>query len=335
MAEKIRIEEVARIAGVSATTVSRVINKIPTVKEANRIKVQEAVRKLNYKPNVIAQRLAKGRSDNIALVIPRYEGIFFSFYANQIIRGVGVACESLKLDLLLHLSSEKNFIDTASIGGVLFADVITNIEELNSVLKSDTPCVVMNHRFDDAVDINYIAIDNKKGAKEATEYLINLGHRHIAHITGNLITQAAQERLEGYNLALKEKGIAIRQELIAKGDYSRPSSRRAMSTLLESKPLPTAIFAGCDDMAQEAISVLLEKGLKVPEDISVIGFDDNPICLSGSVGLTTVRQPLIEMAAQATSLLHKIMSQKAAKSSAKTKIVLATDLIIRDSCRQV
>lgn len=332
MAEKVRIEEVARVAGVSPTTVSRVINNFPTVKEANRLKVEEAIRKLNFKPNVTAQRLAKGRSDTIALVIPQYEGIFFSFYANQIIRGVGVATEDLKVDLLLHLSSGKNPINTASIGGVLFADVISNKEELDIVLNSGIPCVVMNHKFEDSA-VDYIAIDNKTGAKQAMEYLIHLGHCNIAHITGNLITQAAEDRLEGYKLSLKENKIEIKDDLIKKGDYSRPSARKATLALLKLKPLPSAIFAASDDMAGEVISVILEHGLKVPENISVIGFDDNPICLYGSVGLTTVRQPLIEMAAQATSLLHKIMSLKAAKSSAK--IVLPTKLIVRDSCRQI
>lgn len=332
MAEKTRIEEVARLAGVSPTTVSRVINKAPTVKEANRLKVEEAIRKLKFKPNVIAQRLAKGRNDAIALVIPRYEGIFFSFYANQIIRGVGVASEDLKLDLLLHLTTDKGFVNTFSVGGVLFADVISNMEELKSVLESDTPCVVMNHKFDD-LDADYIAIDNKEGAKQAVEYLIHLGHHDIAHITGNLIAQSAEERLEGYKLSLRENKIEIKEDLIKRGDYSRPSARKAMLSLLKLKPAPTAIFAASDDMAQEVISVILENKLKVPEDISVIGFDDNPICLYGPVGLTTVRQPLVEMAAQATSLLHKIMSSKTAKSSAK--IVLPTKLVVRDSCRQI
>ncbi len=332
MAEKTRIEEVARLAGVSPTTVSRVINKLPTVKEPNRLKVEEAIRKLKFKPNIIAQRLATGRSNAVGLVIPRYEGIFFSFYANQIIRGVGVASESLKIDLLLHLSNDTDFIDTASIGGVLFADVITNKEELNNVLDSGTSCVVMNHRFDD-LDVSFVAIDNKKGAKQAVDYLINFGHRDIAHITGHLVSQAASDRLEGYQLALEEKNINIREELIKKGDYSRPSARKAMLSLLKLRPIPTAVFVASDDMAQEAISVILENRLKVPDDISVIGFDDNPICLYGSVGLTTVRQPLIEMAAKATSLLHKIMASKATKSS--TKIILPTELIIRDSCRKI
>jgi DNA-binding LacI/PurR family transcriptional regulator len=333
VSEKIRIEEVARVAGVSPTTVSRVINKIPTVTEENRIKVESAIRKLNFKPNILAQRLAKGRADNIALVIPRYEGIFFSFYANQIIRGVGVACESLKLDLLLHLSSERNFIDVNSVGGVLFADVISNNEELKNVLSSDVPCIVMNHRFNKDANVDFIAIDNKKGAKEAVDYLIHLGHKNIAHITGNMITQSAQERIEGYKLALQENNIPVKEGLIIKGDYSRPSARRAMVTLLKIKPLPTAIFVGCDDMAQEVTSVLLENGLKVPDDVSIVGFDDNPICLAGSVALTTVRQPLVEMAAKAASLLNKMILSKTAKTSTKT--ILATDLIIRDSCRQI
>ena len=332
MVEKIRIEEVAKLAKVSPTTVSRVINRLPTVKKSNRIKVEEAIRKLKFKPNIIAQRLAKGTTDTIALVIPRYEGIFFSFYANQIIRGVGVASESLKLDLLLHLSNDKSFINTAPVGGVLFADVISNREELNNVLESDTPCVVMNHRFDD-LDVNYIAVDNQTGARKAVEYLIHLGHRNIAHITGHLVSQAAADRLEGYKLALRQNNIEIKEEFIRKGDYSRPSARQAMLSLLGLKTIPTAIFTASDDMAQEVISVILEHRLRVPDDISVIGFDDNPICLYGSVGLTTVRQPLVDMAAKATSLLHKVMSSKTTKSA--TKIVLPTELIIRDSCRKI
>jgi len=330
--EKNRIEEVAKLAGVSPTTVSRVINKLSTVKESNRLRVEEAIRKLKFKPNILAQRLAKGSSDIIALVIPRYEGIFFSFYANQIIRGVGVATETRKLDLLLHLTREKGTIDTTLVGGVLFADVISNREELDNVLETGTPCVVLNHVFNE-LDVDYVAIDNKKGARQAIDYLISLGHRNIAHITGDLITQAADDRLEGYKTSLKEHNIKVKEEFIRRGDYSRPSARREMISLLKIKPRPTAVFASSDDMAQEAISVILENGLKVPDDISVIGFDDNPICLYGSVGLTTVKQPLIDMAAKATGLLHNKMSSKTTKPS--TKLVLPTELIIRDSCRKI
>ena len=159
--KKVRIEEVAKAAGVSPTTVSRVINKLPTVKESNRIKVEEAIGKLKFKPDVTAQRLAKGGTDAIGLVIPRYEGIFFSFYAIQIIRGVGMATDNVKLDLLLHLSDGRTPLNAGSVGGVLFADIITNREELDSALINSIPCVVMNHHLDENPEISYIAINNK------------------------------------------------------------------------------------------------------------------------------------------------------------------------------
>lgn len=333
MTEKIRIEEVARLAGVSPTTVSRVINKIPTVTEANRLKVEEAIQHLNFKPNVLAQRLAKGKNDTIALVIPRYEGIFFSFYANQIIRGVGVAAENLKLDLLLHLSTGRDTVNTMVTGGILFADIIGNLPSLKSALQAQMPCVVLNY-FMDEPEVNCISIDNATGAQQAVEYLIHLGHQNIAHITGDLKSQSAQQRLEGYKKTLAKHDVRLKEELfIHEGDYSRPSARKAMMSLLASKVRPSAVFCASDDMAEEAIAVILEHGLKVPDDISLIGFDDNPLCLYGSVSLTTIRQPLIEMAAEATSLLHKIMSSKT--TPPPTKITLPTQLIIRDSCRQM
>lgn len=332
MAEKTRIDEVARLAGVSPTTVSRVINKLPTVTEANRQKVEAAVRQLNFKPNVIAQRLAKGRNDTIALIIPRYEGIFFSFYANQIIRGVGVAAENLKLDLLLHLSAGKTDVNAIVTGGILFADIIGNIASFKDALQANIPCVVMNYAMEEP-QANYVAIDNTKGAQQAIEYLIHLGHQNIAHISGDLKSQSAQQRLEGYKQSFKKHNIKLKESYITEGDYSRPSARKAMSALLAQKPRPTAVFCASDDMAEEAIAVVSEQGLKVPDDISLIGFDDNPICLFGVVALTTIQQPLIEMAAQATSLLHKLMSSKT--TPPPTKVTLPTKLIIRDSCRQI
>lgn len=332
MTEKIRIEEVAQLAGVSPTTVSRVINKVPTVTEANRLKVEEAIQRLHFKPNVIAQRLAKGSSDTIALVIPRYEGIFFSFYANQIIRGVGMAAENLKLDLLLHLSSGRNMVNAMVTGGILFADIIGNLSSLKNALQAGIPCVVMNC-FVDEVQVNCVAIDNISGAQQAVEYLLHLGHRNIAHISGDLKSQSAQQRLNGYKATLTKHNIKPKGIFEQEGDYSRPSARKAMTTLLASKLRPSAVFCASDDMAEEAIAVILEHGLSVPEDISVIGFDDNPLCLYGSVSLTTIRQPLIELAAEATSLLHRVMSSKI--TPPPTKIKLPTKLIIRDSCRQI
>ncbi|MFA5096760.1 MAG: LacI family DNA-binding transcriptional regulator, partial [Candidatus Omnitrophota bacterium] len=145
----ISIEDVARKAGVSITTVSRVINKFPSVKEANRARVLDAVKQLKFKPSIFAQRLATGKSNVIALVIPRYEGIFYSFYALELLRGIGTLCEALKLDLLLHLTDTQAPISIGGVGGVIFADIIGNRKQLEAVLSENIPCVVINHYIED------------------------------------------------------------------------------------------------------------------------------------------------------------------------------------------
>jgi LacI family transcriptional regulator len=328
VAQKIRIEEVAREAKVSITTVSRVINKVPTVSRDNRERVEAAIRKLKFRPNISAQRLARGFSNSMGLIIPRYEGIFQSFYAMELIRGVGGACESLKMDLLLHISSGDTPLNTSNMGGIIFADIIENQKQLASATEEKLPCMVINHIVEDG-SANYIAIDNKRGAQAAVEYLISLGHKTIATITGGMITQAAQHRLEGYRQALKQKGVALKENYIAKGDYSRRSARAAMEQFLKLEEPPTAVFIASDDMALEAIEVIIEKGLKVPEDISVIGFDDNPASIYGPVALTTVRQPLFHMAQLATKELNALIT---GKKKAAVKIILPTELVIRESC---
>jgi len=323
-----RIEDVAKLAGVSITTVSRVINKVPTVTEDNRKKVDEAVRKLKFRPDVTAQRLAKGVNYTIGLVIPRYEGIFFSFFAMEIIRGVGIACEGLKLDLLLHISNGRTPVNLGNMGGVIFADILGNEKDLTIALEDNIPCIVINNAAD-TIPVNYIAVDNLGGAKKAVEYLVNIGHRRIATITGDPITQAGVQRLEGYKSILEKSGIPIREEYIIKGDYSRRSARIATERFLKLKEQPTAIFAASDDMALESLEVILEKGLRVPEDISVLGFDDNPSCLYGPVTLTTVKQPLFQMAQEAVKELHKIIS---GKTKTLVKKILPAELVIRESC---
>lgn len=326
--KKISINDVARRAGVSITTVSRVINKLPTVKKENIAKVEEAIKYFKFKPNLSAQSLARGTSNAVGLVIPRYEGVFHSFYAVEIIRGVGSICEQLKLDLLLHLTEGKEQLNSSNVGGVIFADIIENRKQVENVLEEKVNCIVINNIVED-LPVNYIAIDNLRGAKTAVDYLIDLGHKNIATITGGLMTQPAQHRLDGYKQALKQKNIPLKDDYIIKGDYSRRSARSAMQKFLELKQPPTAIFSASDDMAQEAIAVIMEKGFKVPEDISVIGFDDNPASLYGPISLTTVKQPLFNMAAQAVKELIAIMQ---GKRKTILKQVLPTELVIRESC---
>src|SRR3989338_3699769 len=136
----ISIIDVARLAGVSITTVSRVINKFPTVKEKNRIRVLDAIKQLKFQPSVFAQRLATGKSNILSLVIPRYEGVFYSFYVLELIRGIGTLCDALKLDLLLHLTDSRSALDLRGAGGIIFADIIGNRHQLQDALSGNIPC---------------------------------------------------------------------------------------------------------------------------------------------------------------------------------------------------
>lgn len=326
----VSIKDVASLAGVSITTVSRVINKFPSVKEKNRIRVLDAVKQLKFKPSVFAQRLASGKSNVVALVIPRYEGIFYSFYALELIRGIGMLCEALKLDLLLHLTDSRASLNLSGVGGIIFADILGNQHQLKDALERGVPCVVINNLIKD-LEVDCIAIDNVAGAAAAVNYLISLGHKKIAHISGDLINQAAAQRFEGYKQSLEKNNIALRPEYIFKTDYSRGQARMAAEQLIKMAEPPSAIFVASDSMALEVMAVARELGKKIPGDLSIVGFDDNPSGLYGPVALTTVRQPLIAMAQNSVKRLTALMNVKK-KSSKTEKVVLPVELVIRESC---
>lgn len=326
--QKISIEDVARRAKVSISTVSRVINNFPTVSDKNRSKVEEAVAFFKFKPNISAQRLASGVNNSIGLVMPGYPGVFHSFYAIELIRGVGHACETTHKDLVFHITNGSNPINTHAVGGVIFADIIENRKQVESALAAGIPCVVINNKVED-LEVSYIAVDNYLGGKIAADYLVNLGHERIATVTGNLSTQAGLQRFEGFKDLLAKKKIDLPENYIFNGDYSRRSARLAAEKFLELKPRPTAVFLASDEMALEFIATILEQGIKAPQDVSVIGFDDNPACLYAPVSLTTIHQPLFKMAEESVRILNNLIS---GKEKIKDKVVMAPELVVRESC---
>jgi len=331
----ISIKDVARLAKVSISTVSRVINKSPSVKAASKARVIQAVKDLHFQPSVSAQRLATGKSNVVALVIPRYEGIFYSFYALELIRGIGTLTAALKLDLLLHLTDNNSSLNLKGVGGVIFADIIANRLQLEDALSCGIPSVLINNYAED-LNVTCLAIDNKKGAEEAVNYLIGLGHKKIAHITGDIVTQAASHRLTGYKAAMEKGKIAFKQEYVVNTDYPRGQARSAAEKLFNLPDRPTAVFVASDSMALEVITVARERGIRIPQDLSVVGFDDNPSGLYGPVALTTVRQPLVKMAQDSVKELNILMTDKNAGKKAQTKkIYLPTELVIRESCQQI
>jgi len=326
-ADSVTIKEVAKSAGVSIATVSRVLNKFSSVKEKNKLRVLEAIEKLGYRPNIFARKLAGGKLNAIGLIIPGYEGIFYSFYAQEIIRNVGLGLERLKKDLLLHIFWGKDKFNSSYIEGVIFSDIINNEEQLKRVLKDKVPCLVLNKKIDN-LPVSFVAVDNQGGASEAVNFLVELGHKRIAHISGDLKTQCAQERLSGYRQVLEKAGIDTPDYFVQAGNFSRAQARQAVEFLFKKKVKPTAIFCASDDMAYEVILYLLEDKIRVPEDVSVVGFDDNPQYSYGPVTLTTVHQPLDEMIKTGLKILSEHISGETKMLIQK---ILPTRLVIGDS----
>ena len=329
--KKINIEAVASTAGVSTTTVSRVINGITTVSESNRQRVFEAIRKLKYRPNPSAQRLAAGgKTNTIGLLIPRFEGIFQSYYALEVLKGVGISAERFRSDLLLHITDGRTSVNPASVDGLLFIDIDGGEELLDRVVNEDEmPVVVLNHYLED-LPVSCIAIDNRAAAQLVVDYLVRLGHRDIATITGDLKTQAGLDRLDGFLQAMKARRLPVKEGYVQHGDFRLPSARTAAEALLKLRDRPTAVFAASDDMALELVNLALAKGIRVPEELSVVGFDDNPIAAHGRVPLTTVRQPLADMGRIALEMLREDIL---GKRKSPTKLLLPTELVERQSSR--
>ncbi len=327
---KVGIGEVARLARVSITTVSRVINAVPTVSDENRRRVLEVIRRLRYHPNPSAQRLASGKTNTVGLLIPRFEGIFHSYYALQVIKGIGVAAERARCDLLLHITDGSTLPSSAAVAGILFVDIYGCEDLLDRVLEEHLPAVVLNHYVEE-LPVSCIAVDNRAAAERVVEYLARLGHREIATITGDLKTQAGLDRLDGFVRALKARGLPVKDGYIRYGDFGLPSARVGTEALLAMSDRPTALFVASDEMALEAMNIALSQGVRIPEELSIVGFDDNPSAAHGRVPLTTVRQPLSDMGRLGLEVLLEQI--KGAKRS-PSKRLLPTELVERQSCRQ-
>lgn len=275
----------------------------------------------------------------IILALPYFMDMFSSYYAMEIMKGVGKAIENAPYDLQLHIfdsgmdedSIKEHLASVHNLGGVLFADIDGNRNIINMTRKNKIPYIIMNNIFYDN-ETNYIGIDNKVAAKEAVQYLIDLGHKKIAMITGNMKTQSAAMRLEGYKAALAENKIPDNPEYIVNGAYNREKAQEAMLKLINEKPHPTAVFAASDLMAFGAIMVALREDVKVPEEISIMGFDNSPLAALGHVIITTVNQPLAEIGMIAARALADIIEGK--KQQPFQKIIDAT-LIMGSSCRKI
>lgn len=329
------LEDIAKRAGVSRSTVSRVINGHQYVRQDVRERVLRVIQETGFHPNVAARALASQRSWMIGLVLPRSVSSFFADpYFPRLTQGIAQACNHHNYTLGLFLVStpededkifprvsRKGFLD-----GILVQSGAMN-DQLNERLVNLTvPIVVVGRPFH-TNDVSYIDVDNVKAAFEAVTHLVHLGYRNIGTITGPINSTVSLDRKEGYLNALLKHGLAVNKSLIVEGDFTEAGGYLAMQQLLAAKP--DAIFAASDIMALGAIRAVRDAGLRVPGDIAFVGFDDLPLASLSNPPLTTVHQPIAEFGEKAVEILIDLIENGIKPSR---RIIMDTELVIRDSC---
>ncbi|AEG15214.1 LacI family transcriptional regulator [Desulfofundulus sp. TPOSR] len=328
----VTIKDIARKAGVSYATVSRALNNRPEVSEKTRREIQRLAAEMGYKPNAIARGLVTRETLTLGLVIPDITNPFFP----EVARGVEEAASEAGYSVFLcntnwDVDKERTYIELLEekrVDGLILASVTEDEGYLAELLSRKTPVVLIN-RILDQVDTNYVAIDNVKGAQQAVEHLISLGHRRIAYVGGLEHVESTTERLHGYRLALAINNIPFEEELVRYGSFKKESGYENALSLLSLPEPPTAIFAANDILALGVIQAIKERGLKVPENVAVVGFDDIPFAAYAEVNLTTVAQPKYTMGEMAAKIL--IDEIRKGPSPEKKHIVLPPTLVIRAS----
>lgn len=269
------------------------------------------------------------------LILPRFEDISNSYYTSEIIKGVNFAASRLNVDFLVHITDRANhsiwldptLLDRKHVDGILFADIDNDVTIVKKAIMSGMPCLVLNNKIDEP--INCLWVNNYEAAFKVVEEFIKLGHKNIATIAGDLSTQAGQARLEGYYAALKKNGIEINKEYVKIGGFLRTPARQAAQDLLKQKERPTAIFAASDVMALELMDVAKSKKIAIGDDLSVCGFDDNPLRQHAPVPLATMSQPLMEMGRLGLEYMHQIANGKAklpVKEALNAKLIKAQSM---------
>lgn len=331
--DSVTIIDVAREAGVSYATVSRVINNKAHVKPDKREAVLQAMSRLGYTVNQQARGLASGRSRVIGLLVQNLG----SSWMGAIIRGIDEELSAAGYDMMLYTTNRRKESEMAYASAITrgVADGLLLIiprepqAYLESLHRQHFPYVLIDHQGIDDQGAA-VAVRNWQGAYAATTYLIELGHRRIGFITGNIEMHSAMERLAGYQAALIDHDIPLAPELVVEGDFVQATGFVRGHTLLSLPQRPTAIFASNDVMAFGVIDAARDRGMRVPEDLSVVGFDDIAEAATIYPALTTVRQPLEQMGRTATQMLLRLIESP---STPAERIILPTELIIRKSCQ--
>jgi LacI family transcriptional regulator len=331
------LEEVARLAGVSRSTVSRVINDHPSVRPETRERVWQAIRKSGYQPHALARSLVTNRTQIIGMIIPEaVTKLFTDPFFPLLLRGATEACNAHHYQLLLSLFDDpagqeemyQRILRSGYLDGVIVASTSLDDPLIPNLLRDRIPFVSVGRYPNERV--HYVDVDNVAGARMAVEHLIRQGHQRVATITGRLDMAHGQDRLEGYRQALKAHRIPMEEELIVQGDYTENSGMVAMQQLLSNSP--SAVFIASDMMTIGALKALRQAGWQVPQDIALVGFDDIPIASAIEPALTTVRQPIERMGSMAVEVLLSVLEGLSGEEAPAHRIILPPELVVRASC---
>jgi LacI family transcriptional regulator len=327
------IYDVARLAGVSTATVSRALNGTGQIAPSTRASIEAAVEQLGYRPNTIARSLVTKSTQTIALLLP---DITNPFYA-ALVSGIQQVALSHGHTMLLCTTEsdaerEEHYLRVLrakQVDGALVDGLVLPSDRIARIVEEGFPIVCLDRDIDSR-SIPLVQVDNRLGGRMATEHLVDLGHTEIAHVTGARELKISDERLAGYREVLAAAGLNAAPALVREGRFTEEGGHEAARVLLLHKPPPTAIFAANDLSALGVLNAVAETGRKVPDDVSVVGFDDLRLAAFTSPPLTTVRQPGIEIARLATEILIGLTQ---GRRTEKMRHLLEPELVVRGSTR--
>jgi DNA-binding LacI/PurR family transcriptional regulator len=330
----ITIKDIAKIANVSHTTVSRALNNSPLINDETKSKIHAIAKQLNYVPNYNAKSLVLDKSYNIGLFFSTIkDGTSPSFFY-ETVRGANTVIKDTYNLVVRGIDDYKDFhsVNKKSFDGIIvMSQTVKDNTFIYHILNAEIPTVVINRPFTENFVVNIIS-DDREGAYRVVKHLVDSGHKDIAIIEGKEGFRSTEERKEGYLQALIDHSILPKNEYIIKGHYDIESGYEAMKQLLILKQCPTAVFCSNDDMALGAYKAIYEFGKKVPEDISVVGFDDNVFSKYITPTLTTVKRPMERISEEGARILLEMVESK---KRIQNTIYMNTDVIIRDSIKSI
>ncbi|QXM06286.1 LacI family DNA-binding transcriptional regulator [Crassaminicella indica] len=330
---KITIKDIANEAGVSIATVSKILNKKDdNISEKTRQKVLAIIKEKNYIPNTIARSLVTKQTKTIGLVIPDITNPFFP----ELVRGAEDCASACGYNIFFCNTDDKiekeekyiNMLVEKMVDGIIFTQSANNNEGFNHLSQIKKPMVLIDRDVDIPNIKGKVLVDNFNGACEGVKYLIKSGYKKIAFISGPFSTKTSLDRLEGYKKALEENNLLFDKELVLEGEYKEEWGNKAIGILIRNKILFDAIFCANDIIALSAMKSLKEAGMRIPQDVAVLGYDDIYMAKLTDPALTTIRQPNYEMGYEAVKLLVEILENEKVEN---TLIRLNTELVIRQS----